>query len=100
MNHTIDMRENVLRQRVADIAYDLLLSRDLDIIGRVGNLYLLLVSIFTIDELGRRQIGTFKQSHDVSSTEGGQDLSLPREEVVPRERCGTGSTNGHPSRGR
>lgn len=98
VNHTIDMRENVLRQRVDDVADDLLIPRDPDIIGRVGNLYLLLVSIFTIDELGRRQIGTFKQSHDASPTEGGQDLSLPREEIFPRELCGRGSTNGRPSR--
>jgi hypothetical protein len=54
MTHTIDMREDILRKIIDDVGHNLLIPRDPDIIGRVGILYLLLVSIFSIDELGRR----------------------------------------------
>jgi hypothetical protein len=52
MDHTIDMREDILKQRIDDVAHNMRIPRDPAIIGRVGNLYLLLVSILSINKLG------------------------------------------------
>jgi hypothetical protein len=93
MDHTIDMREDILRNRVDDVAHNLLISRDPHIIGRVGNMYLLLVSILGINELGRRRIRNFKRPHHASPTESGHNLSFPREKIFTGELAGRGSTN-------
>jgi hypothetical protein len=54
MNKAIDIREDILRERIHDVAHNLLISHNPDIIGRVGNLNFFLLTIFTINELGRR----------------------------------------------
>jgi hypothetical protein len=75
MNHTIDMREDIVRQRINNVAHNLLIPCDPGIIGRVGELNLFLVSILRINKLRRRQIRTFKHAHNSGATEVGQNLS-------------------------
>jgi hypothetical protein len=80
-----NMREDVRGQRIQQEPKHLLITCEPCTIGWVGNGDLVLVSIFSIQGLGRWTIRSIEESQDISSAKSWVYQSLPREVVVARE---------------
>jgi hypothetical protein len=88
-----DLRQHILGEGVHQKTDHLLILCNPGIIGRVRYRYLLLVFIFNLQIGGRDRFGSLEESHETSTTQHGQDLSLPIQKILASELHGGRSTN-------
>jgi hypothetical protein len=99
MLETKNIGEYIRGQSFEQVTYDLLIPRNPNAIGWIGDGDLLLGLIFNLQSFWRRRVGAVKQPHDLRSSQGGQHLRLPQEMILPRELVGWWCSKGRRQRG-
>jgi hypothetical protein len=97
---TNNMREEINIEPFHQIAQDSLISGKPHSVGFIGNSRLLLLAIFNFKGLGWSSIRSIKQTEDLSTTKGWEDLSFPKQMVLAGEfLCRRRSKGGRKIRG-
>jgi hypothetical protein len=99
MNKAIDGGEDILGERIHEVADHLLIPSDPTNVGRFGNRDLLLFRILNIEHHGWSHIGSLEETHNSGTAKHGQNLGLPGEEVFAGNLDSWGDTDSTHTRG-